>query len=72
MFSLFFLFFFFFFCLGLALPSFTRLVLPSLGFDPSLSFVLTLEEVNCGITRETRTPKVFSTPYLNKKISFCY
>ena len=48
------LFFFFFFSWGLL-----GLALPSLGFGPSLSFVLTLEEVNCGITRETLTPKVF-------------
>ena len=34
-------------------PSFSK-------FGPSLSFVLTLEEVNCGITRGPLTPKVFS------------
>ena len=47
-----------FFLLGLALPS--------LGFGPSLSFVLTVEEVNCGITREPLTPKVFFYIILTK------
>ena len=35
---------------GLALPG---------RFGPSVSFVLTLDEVNCGIKREPLTPKVF-------------
>ena len=51
--------YFSFFLLGLALPSFSGLAILSLGFGPSLSFVLTLEEVNCGITREALTLKVF-------------
>ena len=45
-------FFFSFFLLGLAFLSFSLLALP-------LSFVLTLEEVNIGMTREPLTPKVF-------------
>ena len=32
-------------------------------FGPSLSFVLSLEEGNCGITREPLTPKFFSASY---------
>ena len=55
---------------GLAIPC-GGLALPSLGWPfhlgfvffggigPSSSFVLTLEEVNCGIAREPLTPKVF-------------
>ena len=57
---------------GLALPSrgwlfFFGEVGPSfLGFGPSLSSVLTLEEVNCGITREPLTPKVFFPNHIFK------
>ena len=43
------------------------LFLFSLGVGPSLSFVLTLEEVNCGITREPLAPKDFFYIFLTNK-----
>ena len=65
------LFSLFFFLLGLALLSFSGLALPSLGgLAFSLSFVLTLEEVICGITRTTFSESLFLHPILTEKYVF--
>ena len=39
----------------------------SWAFSPSLSFVLTLDEVNCGITRDPLAPKDFFYIFLTNK-----
>ena len=61
-----------FLLLGLALPSFSGLALPSLGFGLSLSFALTLEEVNCGITREPTYPETLLLHHIFIKKCFSY